>query len=245
MKKNRDLFISAVIVAAGKGSRMKMDINKQYVEIGGVPVLARTIQVFEDCSMVDEIVVVVNEQDIFYCKEHIVDEFGFTKIKKLVSGGATRQNSVYNGILEVSERCDIVLIHDGARPFILEESIIESIYAAQEYGASCVAVPVKDTIKIADSEGFVERTLDRSLLWSIQTPQTFRLELIMQAHKKAAESGFIGTDDAVLVERLGHRLKLVMGSYDNIKITTREDLALAEAIISSREEHGTDRTSYS
>ncbi|HHW47541.1 MAG TPA: 2-C-methyl-D-erythritol 4-phosphate cytidylyltransferase [Clostridiaceae bacterium] len=234
MKKLPDLFVSSVIVAAGKGTRMNMDINKQYLEICGIPVLARTLQVFEDCRFINEIVLVVNEYEILYCKQNIIDEYGFTKVKTLVAGGLERQDSVYNGLLEVDKSCDIVLIHDGARPFAGEKNIIDSIYAAYEFGASCVAVPVKDTVKRSDKDGFVVETLDRSALWLIQTPQTFKYGLILDAHKKALEDGFIGTDDASLVERLGHKPKLVMGGYDNIKITTREDIPVAEAILNCR-----------
>ena len=236
MKKSNDVFVSAVVVAAGKSSRMNMDTNKQYIEIGGVPVLARTLLAFQNCDKVREIIVVVNGQDILFCKQEIIDNYDLDKVKKLVAGGEERQESVYNGLIEVSEKCDIVLIHDGARPFVREESIYESISAAFEYGASCVAVPSKDTIKSADDDGFVNRTLDRKKLWIIQTPQAFRYELIMDAHRKAMEDGFKGTDDAVLVERLGLPLKLVMGSYDNIKITTQEDLIIGEAIAESRDD---------
>jgi len=236
MKKSNDVFVSAVVVAAGKSSRMNMDTNKQYIEIGGVPVLARTLLAFQNCDKVREIIVVVNGQDILFCKQEIIDNYDLDKVKKLVAGGEERQESVYNGLIEVSEKCDIVLIHDGARPFVREESIYESISAAFEYGASCVAVPSKDTIKSADDDGFVNRTLDRKKLWIIQTPQAFRYELIMDAHRKAMEDGFKGTDDAVLVERLGLPLKLIMGSYDNIKITTQEDLIIGEAIAESRDD---------
>lgn len=231
MKKSPEPFISAVIVAAGKGTRMNMEINKQYIEVCGKPILARTLQIFEECRIINEVVLVVNESDILYCKQNIVDEFDFTKVKVLVAGGEQRQNSVYNGLLEVDKKCDIILIHDGARPLVNEESIVECIKAANEIGAACVAVPVKDTIKRADENNFVLETLDRSTLWSIQTPQAFKYDLILEAHRKALQDGFIGTDDAVLVERLGYRLKLVMGGYDNIKITTKEDIAIAEAII--------------
>lgn len=231
MRKFSKLFTSAIIVAAGKGTRMNLDINKQYIDICGIPLLARTIKVFEACKYIDEIILVVNSQDIIYCKENIVDNYEFGKVKALVAGGNDRQNSVYNGLKEVGRDCGIVLIHDGARPFIKEESLIKSIGDAEEFGASCVAVPVKDTIKSSDSEGFINQTLDRSIIWSIQTPQTFKYNLIYEAHKKAAEDKVSGTDDAVLAERLGHRIKLVMGSYDNIKITTKEDLVVAEAII--------------
>lgn len=236
MKKSNEVFVSAVVVAAGKGSRMNMDTNKQYIEIGGIPVLARTLLTLQNCDMINEIILVVNGQDIIFCKQEIIDSYELDKVKKLVAGGEERQESVYNGLLEVNEECDIVVIHDGARPFVREESISGSISAAYEYGASCVAVPSKDTIKSADEDGFVNRTLDRSKLWIIQTPQAFRYELIMDAHKKAIEDGFKGTDDAVLIERLGLPLKLVMGSYDNIKITTQEDLIIGEAIADSRDD---------
>lgn len=231
MKNIKKSFTSAIIVAAGQGSRMNLDINKQYIDICGIPMLARTIKVFEDCKNIDEIILVVNMREILYCKEEIVDRFGFDKVKALVEGGSDRQNSVYNGLNEVREDCGIVLIHDGARPFINEESLINGINAAEKFGASCVAVPVKDTIKSSDNEGFINLTLDRSNIWSIQTPQVFKYSLIKEAHKKAAEDKFLGTDDAVLVERLGYKIKLVMGSYDNIKVTTKEDIAFAEAII--------------
>ncbi|AUS95583.1 2-C-methyl-D-erythritol 4-phosphate cytidylyltransferase [Clostridium thermosuccinogenes] len=238
MKKSKEVLVSAVVVAAGKGTRMHMDKNKQYIEIGEVPVLARTLLTLQKCGRVSEIIVVVNSQDIVYCKQEIIDGYGLYKVKKIVAGGETRQNSVYNGLLDVSQNCEIVLIHDGARPFVREESIEESITAALEHGASCVAVPSKDTIKSADENGFVSGTLDRKALWMTQTPQTFRYQLIMDAHKKAIDDGFDGTDDAVLVERLGFPIKLVMGSYDNIKITTQEDLILGEAIADSREYYG-------
>lgn len=146
---------------------------------------------------------------------------------------AIRGRNLYlKGLREIEPNCDIVLIHDGARPFIKERIIRESIETANNIGASCVAVPVKDTIKRSDPKGFIQETLDRQNLWSIQTPQTFKYDLIMAAHRRALEDSYEGTDDAVLIERLGIPLKLVMGSYDNIKITTKEDLAIAKAIIS-------------
>lgn len=232
MKKAQDISVSAVIVAAGRGSRMNMDINKQYIDICGIPVLARTLEPFQDCRLVREIILVVNENDILYCREKIIHEFGFTKVKTIVAGGDERQNSVYNGLLEVDENCDIVLVHDGARPFINEDHIKECVQAASEFGAASLAVPVKDTIKRADENGFVAATLDRTNLLAIQTPQAFKLEIILDAHKKAVVRNYRGTDDAVLAEMAGYKLKLVMGSYYNIKITTKEDLVLAAAIAS-------------
>ena len=222
--------ISVVITAAGKGTRMGIEQNKQYVEIMGKPILARTIQAFEDCSLIDEIIITVNESEIESCKENIVGIYHFHKVKAIVAGGASRQQSVFNGLQEVTEHCSIVLIHDGARPFIDEASISACIHGAEIYGAACAAVPVKDTIKRADSDDFIQETVDRSSLWSIQTPQVFQFRLIMDAHRIAIKEGFDGTDDSILAERLGHKVQLVMCSYYNIKITTKEDLSIAEAI---------------
>lgn len=234
MKKDK-LYISAVIVAAGRGTRMNMEMNKQYIEVCGKPVLAWTLQVFEDTVVIDEIILVVNEQELVYCKQQIVEKYKLKKVRTLVAGGKERQDSVYSGLMEVDPSCDIVLVHDGARPFVTRKILEESIDAAREFGASCVAVPVKDTIKIEDSNQFVNETLDRSILWAIQTPQTFQFDLLFKAHNKAMEEGFKGTDDSVLVERMGVRTKLTMGSYNNIKITTKEDLVMAEAIARSME----------
>ncbi len=227
---SRDGIVSVVITAAGKGTRMGMSQNKQYIDILGKPVLARTITAFESCDKIDEIILTVNEADIDYCKSCIINKYGFRKVKAAVVGSDTRQRSVYNGLKRVSEGCTIVLIHDGARPFIDTACIEKCISEARLNGASCAAVPVKDTIKQTDTDGFVDKTVDRSSLWSIQTPQTFEYALIMQAHERAEKDGFTGTDDAMLAERLGRRVKLVMGSYYNIKITTGEDIAIAEAI---------------
>jgi 2-C-methyl-D-erythritol 4-phosphate cytidylyltransferase len=229
MRKNK-LFVSTVIVAGGKGTRMNMDINKQYINIGDKPVLARTVSVFEECPIVNEIILVINEEEIFYCKENIVDKFAFKKIKKLVSGGAERQNSVYKGLMEVNKQSDIVVIHDGARPFINSEIVTNCIEEALEFGAVTAAVPVKDTIKSV-SDGFVENTYDRKTLWSIQTPQVFLYDTIIKAHEKANRENVIATDDTTLTEMMGVKTRIVNGSYDNIKITTREDLVFAKAII--------------
>lgn len=225
-----NITVYAVITAAGKGSRMGMEQNKQYAEILGKPVLARTIQAFEDCGAVDGIIITAVEAEIDYCKLNIIEKYGFGKVKAVVAGGETRQQSVFNGLENVSADCGIVLIHDGARPFIDDVSIRACIGAAAECGAAIAAVPVKDTIKRADASGFVDETIDRRSLWSIQTPQAFRCQLIVEAHGRAREEGFDGTDDAILVERLGLKVRLVMSSYYNIKITTREDMAIAGAI---------------
>lgn len=222
--------VSAVVAAAGKGTRMGLDMNKLYVEIQGRPVLAMTLQKFEESSLVDEIIVVTHKDEVGYCRSNITDRFSFGKVRAIVPGGPTRQQSVYNGLQQVSSDCGIVLIHDGARPFIDGSCIGECIEAAGKYGAAVAAVPAKDTVKRSDDDDFVTGTVDRNGLWYIQTPQAFRYDLILDAHRRAAEEGFEGTDDAVLAERAGHKVKLVMCNYFNIKITTKEDLVIAEAI---------------
>ncbi len=225
--------VTAIITAAGKGTRMNSSINKQYLKIAGIPVLARTISVFESCSEVDNIILVVNEEDINFCKHEIVKKFNFTKVISLVSGGAERQNSVYKGLCSIRDEKAIVLIHDGARPFVSNKNIVDCIAAAKEFGACGVGVRSKDTIKISDNNGFVQSTPDRSSLWSIQTPQGFMYEVIKTAHDKAVQNDYIGTDDMVLVEKLGLPVKIVEGSYQNIKITTPEDLIMGESLLSS------------
>lgn len=227
---DREILASVVIAAAGKGSRMGMNENKQHMEILGKPVLARTIQKFEDCRRINDIKVVVDGADVEFCKENIIKRYGFGKVSEVVPGGPSRQQSVYNGLKCLPADCGIVLIHDGARPFIDPRDIINCIDAAQEYGAAVVAVPAKDTVKRSDTDGFVAETLERSNLWLVQTPQGFRHGLIIEAHRKACEDGFAGTDDSVLVERLGHNVRIIRGNCLNIKITTKEDLVFAACI---------------
>jgi 2-C-methyl-D-erythritol 4-phosphate cytidylyltransferase len=233
-KKDKDVIIekaTAIITAAGKGTRMNSDINKQYIDIAGIPVLARTIAAFENCEAIVDIIVVVNEDNIEYCRRNIIEQYNFSKVKALVSGGYERQNSVYKGLCAVDSHSKIVLIHDGARPFVSKKNIIDCIIAAKEYGAGGIGVKLKDTIKICDQNGFVTTTPDRSRLWSIQTPQAFTYDIIMDAHKMAIQSGYIGTDDLVLVENQGIQVKIIEGGYQNIKITTPEDLVIGESIV--------------
>ncbi len=225
--------VTAIITAAGKGTRMNSSINKQYLKIAGIPVLARTISAFESCSEVDNIILVVNEDDINFCKHEIVEEFNFKKVISLVSEGAERQNSVYKGLCSIRDDKGIVLIHDGARPFVTKKNIVDCIEAAREFGACGIGVRSKDTIKISDEHGFVQSTPDRNSLWSIQTPQGFMYDIIKDAHDKAVQNGYVGTDDMVLVEKLGIPVKIVEGSYQNIKITTPEDLIMGESLLSS------------
>lgn len=228
-------YVAAIIVAAGQGKRMETDINKQYLLLKGKPILAHTINVFENCALIDEIIVVVGEHEKAKCLYNIIKPYGFKKVKKLIAGGQTRQQSMYNGLKEVSTNTDVVITHDGARPLIHEFILQKSIKETLVHKATIVGVPVKDTIKMVNSEGIVNNTPQRDLLWTVQTPQVFSYKLLLKAHKAALEEGYVGTDDAMLVERIGHPIKLIKGKYDNIKITTPEDLIIAEAIINIRE----------
>lgn len=221
---------SVVIVSAGRGSRMKADINKQFLKIGDKEVIAHTIDKFYNNKNIGEIIIVVREDEKEFFQVNIIDKYGYENIK-IVFGGKERQDSVYNGLKEVGQNCEIVLIHDGARPFVTNEIIEKSIECAKEYKCAIVGVPVKDTIKIVDENNEVCDTPNRSTLWSIQTPQVFDYSLIITAHEKAKYDKYYGTDDSMLMEYLGYSVKVVEGSYNNIKITTPEDLKIAEEIL--------------
>jgi 2-C-methyl-D-erythritol 4-phosphate cytidylyltransferase len=212
-----------VIVAAGSGSRMKRDINKQFIKIDGKEIIAYTIEKFYKSEDIGDIVIVIKENEEKYFIENIINKYGFDNIK-LAYGGKERQDSVYNGIKKLNRNCEIVLIHDGARPFVNEDIIKNSIEEAKENNAVVVGVPVKDTIKVVDSDGNIVDTPNRSLLWSVQTPQSFKYEIITKAYEYAYSNDYYGTDDAMLVEHIGYNVKMIEGSYDNIKITTEEDL---------------------
>jgi 2-C-methyl-D-erythritol 4-phosphate cytidylyltransferase len=212
-----------VIVAAGSGSRMKRDINKQFIKLDGKEIIAYTIEKFYKSEDIDDIVIVIKESEEKYFIENIINKYGFDNIK-LAYGGKERQDSVYNGIKKLNRNCEIVLIHDGARPFVNEDIIKNSIEEAKENNAVVVGVPVKDTIKVVDSDGNIVDTPNRSLLWSVQTPQSFKYEIITKAYEYAYSNDYYGTDDAMLVEHIGYNVKMIEGSYDNIKITTEEDL---------------------
>jgi 2-C-methyl-D-erythritol 4-phosphate cytidylyltransferase len=224
--------VTALIPAAGMGKRMAAGINKQYLNLGGKPILAHTLNIFEQAPFVDDIVVIVPEDEIPYCRESVVDRFGFTKARRIIAGGRERQESVCNGLRAVTELADddIVIIHDGVRPFIPLDIVKRSVDAAILHDGALVAVPVKDTVKTV-VEGIVADTPDRGNIWLAQTPQTFRNTVIRNAHEKARAESFLGTDDASLVERLGKKVHVVMGDYRNIKITTPEDMVLAEAFL--------------
>ncbi|ERI95058.1 2-C-methyl-D-erythritol 4-phosphate cytidylyltransferase [Clostridiales bacterium oral taxon 876 str. F0540] len=222
--------VSAIVVAAGKGSRMKSDINKQFINIKGMPVLYYTLKAFETCKLVDEIILVTAKDEIQHCINQIVIKYDIRKISSVVEGGKERQHSVFNG-LKAAKNSDIVLIHDGARPFVSTKIIEEGISYAERYGACACGVMPKDTIKCVDENGFSIDTLDRSSLFQVQTPQCFKYNLILDCHEKGINDDIRVTDDTGVVEYYGHKVYLYEGSYNNIKITTPEDLVIGEKIL--------------
>ena len=219
-----------VIVAAGTGSRMNMGINKQFIKLEGKEIIAYTIEKFYNNSNIEDIVVVVKEDESEFFKKEILDKYNFKNVK-IAYGGKERQDSVYNGLKLLDEKCDVVLIHDGARPFVSDKIIDKSIEEANEHKAIVVGVPVKDTIKVIDNDKNIVDTPNRSVLWAVQTPQTFDYNILIDAYKDAFKNKFYGTDDAMLVERIGYKVKMLEGSYNNIKITTQEDLNIGSQIL--------------
>lgn len=222
---------TAVILAAGKGSRMKAEVNKQFLMLEEKPIIMYTLQAFHKCSEIHEIVIVTAEEELDYFQQNILTPFDFRKVKCLISGGKERQDSAYNGIKAASKESEIILIHDGARPFVSQQTIIQCINEAKQHGASSAGMPSKDTIKLVDAAQMVTSTPPRSSVWLTQTPQVFQYDLILQAHEKAKDIGRTATDDAMLVELMGHPVKMVEASYENIKITTPEDLVIAEQLL--------------
>jgi 2-C-methyl-D-erythritol 4-phosphate cytidylyltransferase len=221
----------ALIVSAGKGHRFMEGKKKQFHFLADKPILVHTLDQFEKCSLIHSILLVVGQEDMDYCLKEIVEKWQFRKISQIVPGGKQRQDSVKNGIDVLSRDTDIVVIHDGVRPFVTREMIEDSIRSAIRFQAVVFAMPVKETIKMIQPDGTVLKTLDRESLWQIQTPQTFRADVIREAYFKATEDGFRGTDDASLVERIGLKVHILPGTYTNIKITTPEDLILANLFL--------------
>ncbi|PLY02801.1 MAG: 2-C-methyl-D-erythritol 4-phosphate cytidylyltransferase [Desulfuromonas sp.] len=228
--------VHVLIPAAGAGRRMRADVNKQYLSLGSRPILAHTIDLFEQHSAVDSITLIAPEAEIPYCRDDIVARFGFAKIRQIVAGGAERQDSVRNGLRAcAADDDDIILIHDGVRP-LLPGGLIDSVVAAAvANSAALIAVPAKDTIKVV-VDGKVTATPDRSTIWLAQTPQAFRYRLIASAHEKAYNHNYRATDDAQLAEWIGAPVAVVPGSYANLKITTPEDLELAASILQREED---------
>lgn len=217
-----------IIPAAGQGKRMGAGKNKLLLELEGIPLLIYTLKVFEKDDFCSGVILSVNEQEKKEI-DKLLRQFNIKKVIRLVTGGKERQNSVYHGV-QAMDTNGIVLVHDAARPFIDLNMIKSLVDAADEHGAAILAVPVKDTVKKVLGNKVTE-TVERSSLWAVQTPQAFRMSLLQEAHERAIEDGFLGTDDASLVERIGQDVIIVEGTYDNIKLTTPEDLFFAETLI--------------
>lgn len=235
-KDKRAIKVVALLPAAGEGKRVGLMPKKPFLTIGGKPILAETIERLHSIEQIVEIIPILQEADMGFFLETIVEKYGFRKIKRIAPGGKERQDSVYNGLRLVDTKSNLVLIHDGVRPFITPDLIKELIETALGCDGVVVGVPVKETIKEVDSDGFIKKTPLRSLLWSIQTPQVFHYGILLKAYERAFRDNFYSTDDASLVERVGGRVKVIMGSYDNIKITTPEDLLLGEIILKRQKE---------
>lgn len=221
-----------VIPAAGQGKRMNVGMNKLFIPLNQIPVIIHTLNVFDQDENCKGVILAVNENEVNLFIE-LIRKYHIKNVIKIVNGGKERQNSVYNGLKAVPDEDAIVLIHDGARPFIKPSIIHELVKSASRNKGAIVAVPMKDTIKAAKNN-IVEKTVERSSLWSVQTPQAFRLSVILNAHERALEDQFLGTDDSSLVERLGKKVHIVMGDYENIKLTTPEDLIYGEAILAKK-----------
>ncbi|MGI5948586.1 MAG: 2-C-methyl-D-erythritol 4-phosphate cytidylyltransferase [Lachnospiraceae bacterium] len=224
---------AAIVLAAGQGKRMQSHVQKQFLLLNDRPLITYALEAFEN-SPVDQIILVTGSDEIRYCRDEIAEKYGFSKVTKVIAGGRERYHSVYEGLKAV-EGAEYVLIHDGARPLLNQEIISRALEGAKEYGACVVGMPVKDTIKASGADGFVASTPDRSTLWQIQTPQAFFYPWIFQAYEKlfSREEYQQGvTDDAMVLEAMtSHKVKLIEGSYFNIKVTTPEDMAVAEALL--------------
>jgi len=218
--------ITAIILAAGSSKRMGMEKNKVLLDLKE-PILVHSIRPFEENSMVNDIIIVANKDDICECSK-LVKKYKIKKVNNINPGGSTRQESSYNGVVKAES--DYVILHDAARPLITKSTVTNIIRDMLVYGAAVTAVPSKDTIKLVDA-GFAERTMEREKLWLTQTPQAFKTEVIKQAHKKARADNFSATDDASMIERLGYRVRITQGSYENIKITTPDDIIIAKSLL--------------
>lgn len=231
-------MIAAIITAAGKGTRINSNISKQFINIYNKPVLAHTIRSFQRSNRIEEIYVTVPEDYLDYCEKEIIKKNAFTKVKSLVIGGNTRQESIFNALKRVPSSCKIIAVHDGVRPLITHEEIdnmIEQLIACNKKNSSIkgiiIASPAHETIKKIDENKTIEHTINRAYVCMAQTPQIFFYSDLLKAYKKAEEDNYTGTDDSSLVERIGYSVKVVIGKHENIKITTPMDLFLAELIM--------------
>ena len=226
--------VAALIPAAGEGRRMGGAMPKQFLQLGGREILARTLEVFEACRAIDEIWVVVAAEHCAWCQETLVERYGLRKVRGVVAGGATRQESVWRGLQHVAEAVELVVVHDGVRPLVTELLIQRTLASASRHGAAIAAVPLQDTLKRVSEAHEVEGTVPRERLWRIQTPQVFRHALLRTAFQYAWQQGLQATDEAGLIEALGHPVKIVPGDEHNVKITTPDDLVFCEAFLGYR-----------
>lgn len=210
-------------------------VPKQFLSLGGQPLIIHSLRVLQASRAIDEIILAVPQSEMEYCLTHIVNPHRFTKVKKVVPGGHERQDSVRHALEEVHEEVDVVLVHDAVRPFLTERMVDEVVSVARAKGAAIIALPMKDTVKQVGADHVIERTIDRRPLWLAQTPQAFRRDWLLAAHRKAHAEGVHATDDAYLVEWIGHPVSVVEGSGENIKVTRPEDMVIGEAIWASRQ----------
>ena len=223
--------VVAVVPAAGQGTRMGGTARKQYLTLGGIPLLVLSLKVLQRIDSIRGIILSVPENDREYCWREIVNPFGLGKVTHIVAGGQRRQDSVRNGLFAISDPPDLVLVHDGVRPFIDDRLVENAISCAEETGAAVVAMPIHDTVKRVDAQRVIQETLNREELWHIQTPQVFRYDRLVEAHKHAQQEHWEVTDDAALIERMGYPVSVVYWICFNIKITRSDDLIFGEAIL--------------
>ena len=228
--------VVAIIPAAGEGRRMGKDVEKQFLHLRGIPLLVHTLKVFDESPEVDAVIVVVGAQQRHALDKYVLRPYPCRKLLRIVDGGPERQDSVANGLRTVPRECELVVIHDGVRPLLSRNLLRSVLKAADRHGAAIAAIPAGDSVKQAEG-GVVTASLDRENIWLAQTPQIFRTNILRQAYEKAARDGLTVTDDAGLVERTGVSVHLVLGSPENIKVTTPADLIIAEAILASRVNH--------
>jgi 2-C-methyl-D-erythritol 4-phosphate cytidylyltransferase len=230
--------VAAIIAAAGLGRRMQQDIPKTYLRLLGKPILIHTLEIFEMIPEVHEVLVVVHPEDLEFCQEEIIDPYPLKKVLRLVPGGKERQDSVYHALKVLrkeSENLDVILVHDGVRPLVAPAQVRQVVSAARRHGGAVLGIPCQDTLKRVNPRGEVVDTVDRQELWQIQTPQAFQAALLWQAYREAMDKRFYATDEAALVEALGKPVVVVPGSCLNLKITTPDDLKMAEALLTLRQ----------
>jgi 2-C-methyl-D-erythritol 4-phosphate cytidylyltransferase len=226
--------VAAIIAAAGLGRRMQQDTPKTYLQLAGKPILIHTLEVFEKVPEVKEVLVVVHPEDLEFCQEEVIDPYPLKKVLRLVPGGKERQDSVYHALKVLKKEAvelDVILVHDAARPLVDPAQVRKVLAAARRHGGAILGIPCQDTLKRVNSRGEVVATVDRQELWQVQTPQAFQAALLWRAYQEAMERGFYATDEAALVEALGETVVVVPGTCLNLKITTPDDLKMAEAIL--------------